>query len=140
MGKGLSRDWRDARHLLIWTTQPSHGSRFYLIDVETGRAEAFDPDVLTRNGHVSYLPGNRWILSDTGPDEQRLQHPYLYDTQKRRLHPLGHLYAAPEYTGYWRCDTTPRCSPDGRKVVLDSPHGGSGRQMYLLDISGITGS
>ena len=24
---------------------------------------------------------------------------------------------------------------DGTKVVIDSPHGGNGRQMYLIDIS-----
>ena len=28
-------------------------------------------------------------------------------------------------------------SPYGRKVVVDSPHGGNGRQMYLIDISEI---
>ena len=32
---------------------------------------------------------------------------------------------------------TPRFSPDGLKVVIDSPHGGDGRQSYLIDISGI---
>jgi hypothetical protein len=30
-------------------------------------------------------------------------------------------------------------SPDGRKVIIDSPHGGNGRQMYLIDISSIVG-
>jgi hypothetical protein len=30
-------------------------------------------------------------------------------------------------------------SPDGRSVVIDSPHGGNGRQMYLIDISAIVG-
>ena len=43
------------------------------------------------------------------------------------------------YTGYWRCDTTPRFSPNGRRVIVDSPHGGNGRQMYLIDVSEIVG-
>ncbi len=30
-------------------------------------------------------------------------------------------------------------SPDGRSVVIDSPHGGSGRKMNLIDISKIVG-
>jgi len=99
--------------------------------------EALAPDILTRNGHATYLPGNRWILTDTSPDEERKQHVYLFDTRSRRTHSLGRYHSPPEYTGYWRCDTTPRGSPDGRNVIFDSPHGGNGRQMYLADIRGI---
>ena len=33
----------------------------------------------------------------------------------------------------------PRFSPDGRKVVIDSPHGDQGRQLHLIDISSIVG-
>jgi Tol biopolymer transport system component len=39
--------------------------------------------------------------------------------------------------GEWRCDTHPRYSPDGTKVVIDSTHEGLGRQMYLIDVSRI---
>jgi Tol biopolymer transport system component len=28
-------------------------------------------------------------------------------------------------------------SPDGKKVVIDSPHEGNGRQMYLIDIENL---
>ena len=28
-------------------------------------------------------------------------------------------------------------SPDGKKVVIDSPHEGNGRQMYLIDIGNL---
>ena len=31
----------------------------------------------------------------------------------------------------------PRFSPDGRKVAIDSPHGGEGWQLYLIDISAL---
>ena len=44
------------------------------------------------------------------------------------MHPL-------DYTGEWRCDLHPRHSPDGRIIVIDSAHGGDGRQMTLIDIS-----
>ncbi len=92
------------------------------------------------NGHCTYLPGNKWILNDTYPDEYRLQHPYLYEVASGRRVPLGHFLSPPEYTGEWRCDNHPRFSPDGKKVVIDSPHGGSGRQLHLIDISGIVGA
>jgi len=41
------------------------------------------------------------------------------------------------YLGERRCDLHPRASPDGRTVSIDSIHGGDGRQLYLLDVSGI---
>jgi hypothetical protein len=122
--------WRDPKHVLAWAWHPSHQDKFYLYKV-------VGPDVMTVNGHCTYLPGNRWILNDTYPDRERKQHPYLYEVATGKRVPLGHFYSAPEYTGEWRCDTHPRYSPDGTKVVIDSPHGGNGRQLYLIDISGI---
>jgi hypothetical protein len=129
--------WRDPAHILAWSWRESHGNRFYLLEDRTGKAEAVAPDVMTVNGHCTYLPGGRWILNDTYPDRDRLQHPYLYDTTSSQRCPLGHFFSPAEYTGEWRCDTHPRCSRNGKMVMIDSPHGGNGRQMYLIDISGI---
>lgn len=137
-GKTSHFIWRDPRHILAWAWHPSHGEKFYLYEDRTEKVEVVAPDVMTVNGHCTYLPGNRWILNDTYPDRERLQHPYLYDTRSGKRIPLGHFSSRSEYTGEWRCDNHPRFSPDGRKVVIDSPHGG-GRQLYLIDISQIVG-
>lgn len=56
-----------------------------------------------------------------------------------KRYPLGHFHSPKEYNGEWRCDLHPRFSPNGRKVAIDSAHGGDGRQLYLIDISGIAG-
>jgi hypothetical protein len=129
--------WRDPDHLLVWTSHPSHGSKYYLFNATSGTAEVIAPNVLTLNGHMNYLPGKRWIVTDTYPDKERKQHVYLFDTKTEGKTSLGRFYSPAEYAGVWRCDTTPRFSPDGKKVVIDSPHGGNGRQMYLIDISRI---
>jgi hypothetical protein len=132
--------WRDPKTLLAWSWHPSHGEGFYLYHDKSDRVEPYARDVLKRNGHISFSRDGRWLVTDTGPDEQRLQHPALYDTKTNTLHPLAHLHSPKEYTGVWRCDTTPRWSPDMGKIIVDSPHGGNGRQMYLIDISGIVRS
>ncbi len=136
-GKTSHFNWRDPSHLLVWTTLPDQGSHFFLFQDKTTRIEAFAPDVLKENGHITYVPGGRLLLTDTAPDAQRNQKPALYDIKNNRLHVLAELHSPPEYTGVWRCDTTPRISPNGRKVIVDSPHGGNGRQMYLIDVSAI---
>ena len=136
-GKTSHFIWRDPETVLAWAWHPTHEDKFYLYRDRTEETEVIGPEVMPLNGHCTYLPGNAWILNDTYPDEDRLQHPYLYEVSSGRRVPLGHFYSPVEYQGEWRCDTHPRFSPDGTKVVIDSPHNGEGRQLHLIDISGI---
>jgi len=138
-GKTSHFIWRDPSTILAWAHHPSHGEKFYLYEDRTDRVQVIGPEVMTVNGHCTYLPGNAWILNDTYPDQDRLQHPYLFRVATGQRVPLGHFRSPAEYSGEWRCDNHPRFSPDGTKVIIDSPHGGGGRQMYLIDISGIVG-
>ena len=133
--------WRDPGHILAWSWHASHGNAFYFFEDKTGgKVEVVGSGVMTDNGHCTYLPGNAWILNDTYPQgPRRLQRPYLYRVATGRRVPLGHFHLPPEYRGEWRCDTHPRFSPDGRTVAIDSPHTGDGRQLHLIDISGIVG-
>lgn len=128
--------WRDPTHILAWARHPSDGDRFYLYQDHSDKVEVVGRDVMTVNGHCTYLPDSRWILNDTYPDHERKQNPYLFNTTSGKRYPLGHFPSPKEYGGEFRCDTHPRFSPDGRKVTIDSPHGG-GRQIYLIDISEI---
>ena len=131
--------WRDDDHILAWSWHPSYGDGFYLYEDRTRNVEPMGRGVMDENGHCTYLPGNHWILNDTYQDLEDYQHPYLYQLATGKKYPLGDFRSPPEYHDEFRCDTHPRHSRDGRKVVIDSPHGGNGRQMYLLDISGIVG-
>lgn len=134
--------WRDPGHILAWSWHESHGSGFYLFEDKPagGDVKIVGQGVMTVNGHCTYLPGNQWILNDTYPQgKNREQSPYLYHIETGKRVWLGHFHLPPQYTGEWRCDTHPRYSPDGRSVVIDSPHTGQGRQLHLIDISGIVG-
>lgn len=131
--------WRDPETILAWSNLPSHGQRFYLFaDDGSRRTEVVGADAMTRDGHCTYLPGNRYILNDTYPDKERLEHIYLFDTLTERVIPIVNVFLPPEYTGEWRIDAHPRCSPDGRSVVIDAAFEGRGRQMYLIDIGALT--
>ena len=130
--------WRDRRHILAWSRHESHGNAFYLFEDKTGgKVEVVGKDVMTSNGHCSYLPGGEWILNDTYPNRERKQGVYLYQVATGKQVWLGRFHSPPEYKGQWRCDTHPRYSPDGRSVIIDSPHTGEGRQLHLIDISDI---
>ena len=135
-GKTSHFIWRDPQHVLAWAWHPSHGERFYLYRDKSDQVEVVGKDVMTVNGHCTYLPGNRFILNDTYPDKARNQNVYLFETATGRRIELGSFSSPEPYTGEWRCDTHPRFSPDGKKVVIDSAHL-RGRQMYLLDLRSI---
>lgn len=130
--------WRDPRHIIAYARNPSAGDRFYLFDIETSASEVYGKEIMTADGHVSYLPGagNRWILNDTYPNRDRLQTPFLFNLKTERKIELGAFYLPPEYTGQWRCDLHPRSSRDGKKVLIDSAHE-YGRQIYLIDLDSL---
>jgi hypothetical protein len=130
--------WRDPTHVMAWAWHPSHQNAFYLYTDKTDLVEPVGKGVMTVNGHNTYVPNsnNQLVLNDTYPDSDRLQHPYLYSIPANRKLPLGHFHSPPQYKGEWRCDTHPRNSRGGKLVCIDSPHNG-GRQMYLIDISGL---
>ena len=130
--------WRDPGHILGWARLPERGAGFFLFPDGEGDIVQVGRGVMTQNGHCTYLPGNQWILNDTYPGgKTREQHVYLYHVATKQTISLGRFHAPPAYSGEWRCDTHPRFSRDGTKVCIDSPHGGNGRQLYLIDIRAI---
>ena len=130
--------WRDPQSILAWAGHPMRPSdRFFLYQDKTDKVEVVGEDVMTVNGHCAYLPGNKWILNDTYPDKDRLQHLYLFEVATNKRVPIADLLSPPEYTGEWRTDLHPRFSPDGKQVCIDSTHERLGRQLYLIDISAL---
>jgi len=132
--------WRDPRHILAWAEYDSQGRHFYLFRDRSREVEVVGEGVMTEDGHVSYLPGADWMVNDTYPDENRERELYLFHVPTGRKFSLGKFFSPPEYKGEWRCDLHPRFSRDGRRVVVDSPHGGNGRQMYMIDVGAILDS
>lgn len=132
--------WRDDEHILAQSRHHDGNDQwgnFLFRDVDGGgEVREIGRGVLDRGGHLSYLPGNRWILNDTYPKgKERLQTPHVYHIESGRRIDLGQFHLPPAYTGQWRVDTHPRYSPDARWVCIDSPHNGQGRQLHLIDIS-----
>ena len=131
--------WRDSQHILSQSKElrgNDDWGDFLFEDREDGRIEEVGHGVLDPSGHLSYLPGNEWILNDTYPQgPERLQTPHLYHVAKGKRIDLAHFHLPKEYAGEWRVDTHPRLSRDGRTVCIDAVDGTNGRQLALIDIS-----
>jgi hypothetical protein len=129
-------DWYDPRVMLAWTDIDDQGKRYYLLNVDTGEYEIVGKDVLTVDGHCSFTQDRKWFLTDTYPDENRLQTLKLWNIEEEREVILGRFYAAPEVTGPIRCDLHPRWDRNDEWVCFDSVHEGT-RQVYVLDASSV---
>ena len=94
-GKTSHFIWRDPEHILAWAWHPSHKSRFYLYEDGTDRVTGVGLNLMTRNGHCTYLPDTSWILNDTYPQgTKREQVLYLYHVPTDRRY--EELTYAPE--------------------------------------------
>jgi hypothetical protein len=128
--------WKDDDEVTMWTKPAGQDAGFYKFTDQTRMVVPVGHDKMPTNGHNTYLPApyGDWILNDTYPDRRTSrQTVFLFHVPSGRRFDLGHFPSPPSYRGEWRCDTHPRCSDDGTKVAIDSPHN-SGRQVYLLDI------
>ena len=127
-------DWRDEDHILAWSTHNGE-NHYHLYSDGSGRIDVVGEDVFDQDGHCSYSPDRRWILTDTYPDQvEHKRTLILYDPARNRRVDIGRFYSDPAITGEFRCDLHPRWSRDGKKVCFDSIHEGE-RQIYLVDVS-----
>ena len=133
--------WRDDETLLVWAATPDGGERYSLVDVTTGEVRPFGGGALDEggDGHPSYSPDGRYVLTDTYPDRARNQHLRLYDTESDRLVELAEFHSPLSFSGQTRCDLHPRWSPDGQWVSVDAAFDGR-RRTYLLDVSSVVES
>ncbi|MFW6107765.1 MAG: hypothetical protein ACOC70_01065 [bacterium] len=132
-------DWRGADRLLGWARRPDGDDARYVL--YTDRSDEFrvvGDDVLTADGHCSFSPDLRWLLTDTYPRTEHRRVVVLYEWPDGPRIDVGSFHSPPEYQGEFRCDLHPRWSRDGLRVCIDSAHL-QGRQMHVLDVGDIVG-
>jgi hypothetical protein len=124
--------WRDDATIVFHSDGPQGAQLYEITDAPTPKFTAVDPAFFLRDGHCSYSEDGRWMLYDSYPDKQRLQHLFLYDLRSRRGVDLGQFVQPPVPVTDIRCDLHPRWLPDGR-VSFDSMHEGH-RAFYIADL------
>jgi len=136
-------DWRDPDHVLAWARVEGLGDYYFLFQDRAGTGAAGSPKivgqgVLTCDGHCSYSPDRRWILTDTYPDAEKKRTLLLYNEESGQRVDLGRFYSMPVGDVQCRCDLHPRWDRAGSMVCFDSTHEQE-RQLYVMDVSGIVG-
>lgn len=132
--------WQDEEYLLTWSRTEEVGDRYYLVNALTGEWQIIGDGVLNvyGDGHPSFSPNRRWIITDTYPNRARQRQLLLYEVEKNQVIEIGRFFAPWQFNGDERCDLHPRWSPNGKMISIDSVHEGR-RMTYMLDVSLIVG-
>lgn len=130
--------WRNQTDLLAWARTSEMGDHYYLIDTTTGKWQVLHDGLLDKygDGHPSFSPDGRWILTDSYPDRKRQRHLVLYNLAQRKLIEVGQFFEPWHLLGIRRCDLHPRWSPDGTMVSVDAAFEGK-RRTYIVDIQAL---
>jgi len=135
--------WRDNNHVAMFTKPVGLKEGFYLFTDKTEEVSPIGKEVMTENGHCSYIANtnNEWIINDSYPDKSgRLQTLFLYHVPTNKRIDIGRFHSPPVYNNpEWRCDLHPWTSRDGKTAFFESTHEGKGRRIYRINIAGIVG-
>ncbi len=95
----------------------------------TMQAEGF----FTKDNHMSFNEGNRLMITDTYPDDDKMQTLRLYSPEKDTVVDLGRFYSMPYSIVDVRCDLHPRWNRSANTVTFDSTHEGF-RGIYRINL------
>jgi hypothetical protein len=116
--------WKDESELLIYATKDNKEKGYFLINVETGFQSEIYKGMPEEDGHPSYSPDKKFILTDIYPDASRNQSLFLYESSTGNLKTINSFYSPFSYFDDYRCDLHPRWSPDGQYVSVDTTYSG----------------
>ncbi len=131
-------DWAGPNQILAWARRHGIGDRYFLFTDQTAETRIVGEDVFTTDGHCSYSPDGKWIMTDTYPDAEHKRTLILYRVADNTRIDIGRFYSMPVADNEYRCDLHPRWSRDGRQVCFDSTHEDQ-RQVYVIDVSEVVG-
>lgn len=129
-------DWKNSNQIIAWTYQHNIGGNYILFTDQTKEMHIVGQNKLIEDGHCSFSPDRKWLLTDTYPDNEGKQTLILYNLNEDYQIKIGEYFTPKILTGEIRCDLHPRWKRDGKYICIDSAFDGT-RQMYMLDVSKI---
>lgn len=125
-------NWQDDRTIVSFCFTQENGDAYHLLHDKTQRREAICRE-LTVDGHPSFSPDGRYLITDTYPDFKRKQTLYLVRVSDWSVRRLGSIYANIRFKNDTRCDLHPRWNSTSDAVCFDGANG-KRRQVFTLKV------
>jgi hypothetical protein len=129
-------NWKDDNTIITWANTNKHGTHYYELKDKTKELSIFAKGKLNLDGHPSFSPDGRYLITDTYPDFKRKQGLLLYDIATHEIVKVAEIYANIKYKNEIRCDLHPRWKRDSSEICFDGAQG-KYRQVYTLNIRDI---
>ena len=131
--------WRNADEVIAYCRIASHDDQYVLFRDRAPEAfEIIGLGQFSSDGHPSFDPSGRWMVTDTYPDRRRMQKLVLHDVVEDRRYDLANLhmpkrFQTPRPDRHWACDLHPRWDRAGKYICFDASFGGE-RSLCTVDL------
>src|SRR5690606_33664977 len=97
-------DWWGEGRVVAWARRRGVGDRYFVFeDAPGGAIEPVGEGLLTCDGHCSFSPDGRWMLSDTYPDATHHRTLFLFHMESGERVDIGR-FLSPPMKWEIRCD------------------------------------
>ena len=127
--------WVSDREIINFSNRYIDGWQYHLFTDQTRQVKTIAKDIFPGDGHCSYSPDGRWMMTDCYPEPDALYRKlFLYDLEKEIPYEIGEFADDMSAPGPTRCDLHPNWSqervyidtrvtgPGGYQVVLSTDH------------------
>jgi len=126
-------NWKDDETIISYSYAKADGNAYHILRDRTKQIDTIGSGILNVDGHPSYSPDGKYIITDTYPDFKRKQALYLIRVEDGAVKRLGSIYANIAYRNDVRCDLHPRWSHDSSMVCIDGACG-KHRQVFTIKV------
>ena len=124
--------WKTDNEILSFLRKKETGYHYYLMKDKTQDYKMYWPELST-DGHCSYSPDGKNIITDTYPNRKRIASVYLCTEEDNRSRRIARVFSPFRYDNDCRCDLHPRWNHKGDMVCIDSVHEGR-RGLYNVSL------
>ena len=124
--------WKDDETIIAFENKKEGGPGYYLMKDKTNEWRHLWKKY-SNDGHPSYSPDRRLVVTDSYPDKKRMQDiKVLKDTEEDGTI-VVRVFAPFKYDNETRCDLHPRWSRNGKTICFDACFEGK-RGLYTLEV------
>ena len=123
--------WKNDNEILSFLRKKDTKDHYYLMKDKTNEYKMFWEELNT-DGHCTYSPNGKYIITDTYPNRKRMANIYLCEENKHSKK-IARVFAPFKYDNDVRCDLHPRWDHSNQKICFDSVHEGK-KELYITQI------
>lgn len=127
--------WKNDEEIFAFLNKKNLGNGYYLMKDKTNKFTKCC-STLTGDGHPSFSPNLKYLITDSYPDRKRIQNLYLIDAKNlKKAEPIvvARVFSPFKYDNDTRCDLHPRWNRSSNEVCIDSVFEGK-RGLYVVNV------